>query len=87
MSSLFTNANDAYEFRETLDVAKQVNDAVRQERGGKVRLVGNRWMTEFMTAVNLDQLVAAVSGTPSAGTRRKRSSNKTQESPADAPTE
>ena len=73
-SSIFTDIDEAYEFRASLDISKQIAAARREERNGMVRLVGDKWMTEFMTAGALDLFIGAV-GKPSANRTRGKSTD------------
>jgi len=59
-SSLFSDLDEAIEFRASIDIPKVVLSASREERDGKVRLVGDRWMTMYMLPAELDKIISSL---------------------------
>ena len=74
-SSLFNDLDEAIKYRATIDIPAAVAAARREERDGMARLVGDRFMTQFMTSSELDRLVAEVGALPPKASRRRSSSS------------
>jgi len=73
-TTMFASVGDAYEYAMSLDVPKQIEAARREARDGLVRLVGDRWLTEYMTPEALDRLIVEA-GVPSTTPKRRRSTS------------
>lgn len=58
-TSMFTDLDDAIEFRATADILALLGAAKREERNGMVRLVGDGIMTKFMTPDAVEKILGS----------------------------
>lgn len=60
MTSLFTDVDEAIDFRANMDLNDLIANARKEVRGNKTRLVNGKWMTKFLTDAELETFVPKV---------------------------
>jgi len=86
-SKVFSEVDDALEFRAKFDIAEGARKAKREMVGSLVRLAGDGWATEFMAPDDLDRLYGSILSSSRRTTRgRPRSSSKPKDEGSDATT-
>lgn len=75
MSALFTDIDDAIEYRANLDLAKVVAGAKREtsKDGVRMRLRGEKFFTEWMLPVDLNAFISAAGPAPAPEVKANKS--------------
>jgi len=83
-SKLFTDNDDAYDWRADFDLCAVLNDAVltKDVKSGMARLVGKDWATEFMTPADLELWKADVEAAKPKPKTRAKPQQKAKQVPA-----